>query len=176
MYELRRVLSVPARRADALVGDLPSLAQQRGLCAGEGFFVPRRSEEEERFEAHPCVVGDGIKNGGLPDCLSVRRTGMMREQSPTPHGDKTRRRGQSPRDAPPCKKSNCITARKRGKAKRGRQLNPPPAVGGERNRTAQPCGDFLFPYEKEGGGGAPAARVVERGNFCQVVKRKRAKL
>ena len=72
MYELRRVLSVPARRADALAGDLPSLAQQRGLCAGEVFFAPRRSEEEERFEAHPCVVGDGIKKWGGATGLSLR--------------------------------------------------------------------------------------------------------
>ena len=64
---------------------------------------------------------------------------------PCPHGRKARRRGQSPRDAPPCRKSNHITARKQGKAKRARQLSPPPAVGGERNRTAQPCGEFFVP-------------------------------
>ncbi len=50
----------------------------------------------------------------------------------------------SPRDAPPCRKSNRIAARVHGRAKRARPLNPPPAVGGERNRTAEPCGGRFF--------------------------------
>ena len=112
--------------------------------AWEGVYSRPPTTPQDRRESF--VLPLNLLQGVSPP---VRRTDLTWEQSPPPHGRKARRRGHPPRDAPPCRKSNRITARKRGKAKRVRQLNPPPCVGGERTRTAQPCGDFLFPCEKE---------------------------